>query len=96
MASNNFGHSHRDVAVVLSGITQIQQEKREYEKALELYEGSLCAGRAALGEDHSEIAMLLNQMKNFHFEQEQLASYFTGKLSSPCPNSKDHIRQWSS
>jgi len=64
----NFGHSHRDVAVVLSGIAQIHQEKCEYENALELYEASLCAGRAALGDDHSEIAMLLNRMGNFHFE----------------------------
>eukprot|EP00956_Cyclotella_meneghiniana_P027924 scaffold63984_cov61-Cyclotella_meneghiniana.AAC.3 len=49
-------------AVVLSGIAQIQQEQKNYEKALELYEESLLAGQAALGEYHSEIAMLLNRM----------------------------------
>ena len=53
IASINFGHSHRDVAMVLSGIAQIHQEKHEYKKALKLYEASLCANRAALGEDHS-------------------------------------------
>jgi len=60
-------------AVVLSGIAQIQQEQKNYEKALELYEESLLAGQAALGEYHSEIAMLLNRMGNFHFEQERLS-----------------------
>lgn len=58
---------------MLSGIAQIQQEQKNYEKALELYEESLLAGQAALGEYHSEIAMLLNRMGNFHFEQERLS-----------------------
>ena len=46
----------------------IQQEQKNYEKALELYEESLLAGQAALGEYHSEIAMLLNRMGNFHLK----------------------------
>jgi len=72
VALMKFGNSHWDVAVVLSGIAQIHQEKCEYDNALELYEASLCTGKSALGEDHSEIAMLLNRMGNFHFEQERL------------------------
>lgn len=72
VALMKFGHRHRDVAVVLSGIAQIHQERGENAKALELYEASLCAGKAALGEHHSEIAMLLNRLGNFHFEQERL------------------------
>eukprot|EP00956_Cyclotella_meneghiniana_P036619 scaffold127972_cov49-Cyclotella_meneghiniana.AAC.3 len=40
---------------------QIQQEQKNYEKALELYEESLLSGQAALGEYHSKIAMLLNR-----------------------------------
>ena len=58
---------------MLSGIAQIQQEQKNYKKALELYEESLLVGQAALGEYHSEFAMLLNRMGNFHFEQERLS-----------------------
>ena len=62
--------SHRDVAVVLSGIAQIYQERKEHGRALELYKESLRVGRAALGKYHSEVAMLLNRIGNFYFERE--------------------------
>ncbi len=72
VALMKFGRNHRDVAVVLSGLAQIAQEKQSYDEAEELYEESLSAGREALGDDHTEIAMLLNRLGNFHFERERL------------------------
>jgi tetratricopeptide (TPR) repeat protein len=48
---------------------QIYQEKKDYAKALSLYEESLVVGRAALGSSHMEIAMLLNRLGNFHFDR---------------------------
>merc|ERR1711865_1200570 len=52
--------SHRDIAIVLSGIAQIHQERKEFDKALDLYEESLQVGRETLGENHSEVATLYN------------------------------------
>ena len=70
VAVKRFTKNHRDVAVVLSGIAEIHQERGEMEEALRLYEESLEAGRNALGDDHPEVAMILNRLGNFHFVME--------------------------
>jgi tetratricopeptide (TPR) repeat protein len=65
-----FSKSHRDIAVVLSGIAQIHPRKKEFKQALNFMRKAL-AGTAALGEYHSEVAMILNRIGNFYFEQEE-------------------------
>ena len=49
-------------------MAQIYHERREYDRALSLYEEALGVGRAALGM-HAEVASILNKMGNLYYEQ---------------------------
>lgn len=70
VATQHFGDaSHRDVAVVLSGMAQIHHELGNPDEAHDFYEESLAVGREALGSCHPEMATLLNRVGNFYLEQ---------------------------
>ena len=65
-----FAKNHCDVAVVLSGIAHIHQERSDFDQTLELYDEILDAGWNALGECHPEVVTILNWIRNFHFRWE--------------------------